>query len=192
MKKFTMCLAGAMMAISLVACTPTTKQEQSAPSGSMTAPKGPVQESQEVVEKTPDLDAPVFEMAFIYYGNSDATGLVKSNEDVEILDEQVLVDLLIEHAVLDDGTTVKSFEIEGGEKAGPGVEAPAAGGERVGTLDLSAAPSASDQLVILTAIGNTFTENFELDKLKLLVNGENYGDEDYLVYTDKYEKLGQQ
>jgi len=27
---------------------------------------------------------------------------------------------------------------------------------------------------MLNAIGNTFIENYELDKLKLLVNGENY------------------
>ena len=44
---------------------------------------------------------------------------------------------------------------------------------------------------MLNAIGNTFIENYELDKLKLLVNGENYkgtsithGDGDYLVFAN--------
>ena len=49
---------------------------------------------------------------------------------------------------------------------------------------------------MLTAIGNTFTENFELNKLKLLVNGKNFsggqikqGDNDYLEYDKNYKKL---
>ena len=49
---------------------------------------------------------------------------------------------------------------------------------------------------MLNAIANTFIENYELDKLKLLINGENYesghishGDEDYLEFIDKYEKF---
>lgn len=196
MKKLTVCLMGALMVISLAACSPTKKQEQSNVGANVTTSRTPVQEPAEVVEKVADPNAPVYDMAFIYYGNSDATGLEKSNEDVKVLDAQALVDLLIQHGVLEEGAIANSFEIEGGEKSGPGVEAPAAGGERIGTLDLSAVPSSgtSGELVILTAIGNTFVENFELDKLKLLVNGENYSsghieheDEDYLIYEDNYK-----
>ena len=50
--------------------------------------------------------------------------------------------------------------------------------------------------MFLTEIGNTFTENFELSKLKLKVNGANYegddikqGDDDYLTYNADYESV---
>ncbi len=48
---------------------------------------------------------------------------------------------------------------------------------------------------MLNSIANTFIENYELDKLKLLVNGENYesghiiqGDEDYLEFSSDYKE----
>lgn len=200
MRKITMCLIGAMTVLSLAACTPTTEKNarQSNGSGSVKPPVNVEETTKEVVEKLPDLDAPVLEMAFIYSGNSDATGLVRNTEDVESLDEDTLVDLLIQYGVLEEGTTSLSFVIEGGEKAGPGAAAADSSGERVGILDLSAVPESgtAGEQVILASIANTFTENFELDKLKLLVNGENYssghvehGDEDYLYYEDKYEKF---
>lgn len=50
--------------------------------------------------------------------------------------------------------------------------------------------------MFLTEIGNTFTENFELGKLKLKVNGANYsgkdiqqGDGDYLTYRTDYDTV---
>mgnify|MGYP000456123762 CR=1 FL=1 len=100
--------------------------------------------------------------------------------------DQLLVDKLIEYGVLTDGTEVLSFDIEGKDE------------NAVGTLDLSQAESAegcSDKM-FLTEIGNTFTENFELSKLKLKVNGGNYegddikqGDSDYLTYNADYESV---
>ena len=81
---------------------------------------------------------------------------------------------------------VLSFDIEGKDE------------NAVGTLDLNQAESAegcSDKM-FLTEIGNTFTENFELSKLKLKVNGANYegddikqGDSDYLTYNADYESV---
>ena len=100
--------------------------------------------------------------------------------------DQLLVDKLIEYGVLTDVTEVLSFDIEGKDE------------NAVGTLDLSQAESAegcSDKM-FLTEIGNTFTENFELSKLKLKVNGGNYegddikqGDSDYLTYNADYESV---
>ncbi len=68
----------------------------------------------------------------------------------------------------------------------------------MGTLDLNQAESAqgySDEM-FLTELGNTFTENFELSKLKLKVNGANFegdtikqGDDDYLSYNTNYESV---
>lgn len=194
MRKIMMCTIAAMTVLALAACTP--KEKNMTPAGPGPAPV-PVQETEtQVFEKTHDPNAPVMEMAFIYYGNSDATGLERETADLEELTAQALADLLIEHEVLEEGTTVNSFEMTGAEKAGPGVESGTEDGERIGILDLSAIPESgtSGEIVMLAAIGNTFTENFELDKLKLLINGENYssghiehGDEDYLEYIDDYE-----
>ena len=96
--------------------------------------------------------------------------------------------------VLEQDTEALSFEIEGDEKAGPGMTTSSSDSkERIGTLNLSKIPTAdgAKEQAMLNAIGNTFIENYELDKLKLLVNGENYkgtsithGDGDYLVFAN--------
>ena len=100
--------------------------------------------------------------------------------------QEILVDKLIEYGVLTQGTKVLSFDIQGKEE------------DSVGTLDLNQAESAegvSDEM-FLTEIGNTFTENFELGKLKLKVNGGNYqgssikqGDNDFLSYRTDYDSV---
>ena len=193
MKKLIMCLAGLMTAVSLAACTPTQVTE-SAPQAAKQNPDGitpeMVAESNAAIKREADSAAPVYDVAFIYVPNSDATGLTR---------EEVLVDCLVEKGVLEADTTVNSFDIEGGEKPGPGVSADAVGsGERIGTLDLSGIPESgtAGEVAMLNAIANTFIENYELDKLKLLINGENYEsghiaheDGDYLEFIDKYEKF---
>lgn len=195
MKKISICLVGAIAVVSLSACTPTSKKE-------MTTEAYPVEvaETRDArAEKTPDPDAPELDLVSIYVSNDDATGLTVYLEGIEKLDAQSLVDILITGGVLEEGVAVNSFDIKGGEKTGPGVDVSEAdGGERIGTLDLSKAPvsGTAGEKVTLGALGNTFIENFELDKLKLLVNGETYssgkilqGDEDYLTFIADYEKL---
>lgn len=196
MKKITALVLGVMMAVTLAACAPTEKSITSQ-GGANTPLITPSVEETEMVEKIGDINAPVLAMVFVYYGNSNSTGLERIIENAEVLDAQALVDFLIQYKVLEEGTKVNSFKLEGGEKAGPGVDASKVGsGERIGTLDLSelSISGTSSEPVILAAIGNTFIENFELDKLKLLVNGKNYsgkeivqGDEDYLLYEEKYK-----
>ena len=96
------------------------------------------------------------------------------------LTAQTLVDKLIEYGVLEEGTEVLKFDMADG----------------VGTLDLSKVPSSgtAGETLMLMSIGNTFTENFELEKLKLLVDGKNYssghieqGDDDYLQFEMDYK-----
>lgn len=193
MKKIAVCVVGVLAACSLAACSPTEAKKPN----TETPPIETMETKDGRAEKTPDPDAPVLEMVSIYSSNADATGLFLSLEGVENLDAESLVNQLILKGILSEGTEVKSFDIEGGEKAGPGVEvSPDQGEERIGTLDLSDVPESgtAGEAVILGAIGNTFIENFELDKLKLLVNGENYSsghilqtDDDYLLYIDDYE-----
>lgn len=202
MKRWIMCFAGIMMALSLAACKPTevTETIPQAVGGGNPAGLTPemVKESNAGIERLPEQDAPVYEMAFIYYLNSAKTGLVREVTDIEELTEETLVQCLIEKGVLEEGTEALGFGIEGGEKAGPGVDPSNAGDEdRIGTLDLSGVPQvdAAQEQLILGAIANTFIENYELDMLKLVIDGENYssdnitqGDDDYLLYVDEYEK----
>ena len=67
-----------------------------------------------------------------------------------------------------------------------------------GSLDLAQAVSAdaSKEQMILNAIANTFIENYELDKLEILINGEPYTSAnitmaagDYMTLTDGYEEI---
>ena len=80
----------------------------------------------------------------------------------------VLNDLLIHHGTLEEGTEVLSFEITGGEAAGPGSEVPEDTGTRTGTLNLSKGTKAD---LYTEAVIETYMENFELDEVKILVNG---------------------
>lgn len=202
MKRLITCLAGVMMAFSLAACTPTQVPEETIQQAAKRNPEGitpeMVAESNAAIKREADKTAPIYDMAFIYAPGSGSTKLIRERVDLESMTEQTLVDCLIEKGVLEEDTVVNAFGIEGGEKAGPGSGADVAdGGERIGTLDLSKIPDAGadGETAMLNSIANTFIDNYELDKLKLLINGENYesghtvqGDQDYLEYSDDYEE----
>jgi hypothetical protein len=176
MKKFIVFLMSAMM-MSLVACAPTKpKMETTAPNPEAMASTGGAS------DKVPDPNAEPMEIISVYSQNGDATGLNQAMDAVSELTADAMVDKLIEYGVLEDGTKVLKYE----EKDG------------TATLDLSKVPEkgSSDDLLTLTAVGNTFIENFEIDKLKLLVNGKNYsneqikqGENDYLEYVKNYKKI---
>lgn len=174
MRRFIVFLMSAMLVLSLAACAPTqVKTETTAPDPQVMASTGGAS------DKVPDPNVEPMEIISIYSKNDDGTGLNQAMDAVDKLTAEALVDKLIEYGVLADGTKVLKFDMADG----------------TGTLDLSQVP-AGDELLILTAIGNTFTENFELDKLKLLVNGKNYsgktvkqGDSDYLEYVKNYKEV---
>ena len=200
MKKLALLVAGAMMALSLAACAPTDVSDKGKPQAAQTNPAGVNPEMIQKEKETQidpkllvDPDAPVLETVMIYYANEDGTGLVYDLASAEEVTADVVVEALIEYGVLEEGTTVNGYEIAGGEKAGPGVEASVSESwERIGTLDLSALEEDADKAVVY-AIGNTFCENFELDKLELLVNGEAYESslitDGYLYFEEKYKEF---
>lgn len=202
MKKLWLCAAGIAMALAFGACTPTQVTETQPHVAGRSNPQGLTPEmvkgeAEKLAEKTPDPNAPTLAMAFLYYPNSDGTKLVRELVDLEVLSEETLAACLIEKGVFGEGVEVMAFGIEGGEKAGPGVEASSADAERTGVLDLSQAleGDAKQEKLALEAIANTFIENYELDKLRILVNGEDYssanttmGEEDYLIFTDNFEE----
>ncbi|WP_312428386.1 GerMN domain-containing protein [Lacrimispora sp.] len=178
MKKFIVFLMSAMMMMSLVACAPTkTKVETTAPDPQVMGPTGGAS------DKVPDPNAEPMEIISVYSKNDDSTGLNQAMDAVSELTADAMVDKLIEYSVLEDGTKVLKFDKKDDGTA---------------TLDLSQMPEkgTTDDLLTLTAVSNTFIENFELDKLQILVNGKNYsndqikqGDNNYLEYVKNYKKI---
>ena len=169
MKKLMGLLAGGMMAVALTACTPTSQnsgQRRTAP------PAGATQESQVdgALEKE-QMDPAV--TVCIYSVNADKTGLAQNIDavDGEELDAQALVNKMIELGVIEEGITVTKFENKDGAL----------------TLELSALQGAKDDLIV-TAVANTFIQNYEADTLSLTVAGEKIGAGD-LTFNKEFKKL---
>ena len=160
MKKLVMGLLGAMMILSLVACTPTTEKNKT----------GEVKEPQqeEVVESTADAGPGVVTGRPVDQEAPDLT-----MDSVEILDAQSLVDLLVQYGVLDNGTKAVSFTTEGSvarQEAGPGVTADTTMAEKA-TLELSQFPS-ENQEKVLQAVANTFCENMDTETITIKADGQ--------------------
>ncbi len=197
MKRFTVIFTGILAAGLLAACSPTnTDALRESMEAEVVA--GPSEDETVAPDKHAPGTGPVMALVSVYRADSAGTGLERILADVEELTPQTLVDQLAGYGVLDEGTEVLSYNMEGAVKLGPGVSADEAegSGDRIGTLDLNQVPelSAAEEDIMLRALANTFIENYELDKLKLLVNGENYtsanrtdGDDTYLEYTSKYK-----
>lgn len=189
MKRWLIGALAVMAAVSLAACTPTTEKQkkESKAAAAQTTQETPAPSTGGASDKVPDPNVMPVAVISIYHGG-DSDSLVQDMDslDTEGLDAQLMVDKLVEYGVLTEGTQVLTFKVEGKEE------------DSVGTLDLNQAESAegvSDEM-FLTEIGNTFTENFELAKLKLTVNGANYegtqikqGDNDYLTYNTDYANV---
>ena len=202
MKKFAMCLLSAMTVLSLAACTPTPeKQAETAETFETEAPGG-------VEDKVPDPDAPALSAISVYTINEDKTGLTQEMDGVETLDAQSVLAKLIDYGVLPDDTLVLGFNIPGEtaesakeEEDSESAEAESSEAEKTETesadmfadtpsielavLNISQLPEENRDLVI-ASIGNTFTENFNIDTLKIQVMDE---DIDEVSYIDSYKKI---
>lgn len=177
MKKMVMYLMGAMMVLSLAACTPTTDKGKTGEVKQTQAANGVAD------NKQPDPDAPDLDMVAIYHLDESGTKLTSTMEAVEETTPQALVDLLIQHGVLAEGTKSLSFESQGkpaSKEVGPGiVEIPGMETEtylsELGILDLSEFPEQdADADKKLEAVANTFIENMDVVNLNITINGETY------------------
>ena len=166
MKKFALCLAGAIFALSMAACSPT--QKETAPAVEATTGGAS--------DKVPDATAEVLEMVSIYIPNEEKTGLKQIMDGVSVMDAESLVAKLAEYGALEEGTEILSLETEGETEntaAGPGSSETVTTYESA-VVDLSAIPDDTDldRELAVAAVGNTLTENLGIKKLTITVNGE--------------------
>ena len=153
MRKIILCFAGTLMVLSLAACTPTPeKQSETVQAPSVEATTGGAQ------DKVPDPNVEPMEVIAIYSPNEEGNALNQAMDAVNELTPLALVDKLIEYGVLDEGTEVLSYEES----------------EGTASLDLSQMPEGSGDMADLLkdAVSSTFIQNFELDEVTILVNGE--------------------
>lgn len=164
MKRAIMCFLGAMMVLSLAACTPTTEKSKT----------GQVRETESVsYEKNPDPTAPELEVVSIYTVSEDGSKLEGTMDAVSELTPQSLVDLLIEYEVLEEGTEVFDYTEEGeaaSAAAGPGA-AEESSGKEYATLNLSQVPGDGEEMV-LKAIARTFMENMNVEYVTIEIDGD--------------------
>ncbi len=176
MKRMIMCFIGAMMVLSLAACTPTTEKNKTGEvSDKIQAATNPAQYT-----KNPDPTAPDLEVVSIYTVSADGTKLEGTMDSVEELTAQSLADLLIQYGVLEEGTKAISFEAEGkpaSEEVGPGiVKIPGMAIEsdtnEYATLNLSQIPDDGKDDIILHAIARTYLENMNVVYITIQIDGE--------------------
>lgn len=184
MKRVMLFLAGALMAVSITACTPTERpvettaaQAQAHDHDHLQAPDGSVMESTvdgalEKQNMVVEDDDPAI-MVCVYSINKDKTGLKQNMDaiDGEEMDPQLLMDKLAELEVVSEDVVVDGFENKNG----------------VLTLELSDFPEKSDEMV-LTAIANTFIQNYEAEELNLSVEGSKIGDGP-MTFLKEYKKI---
>ena len=190
MKRCIMLLASAMMVLLLAACTPTTEKNQESQSQTETPAMPPTTEA--VVADTPEKrnagneNLPSLAAVSVYRVSKNGDGLIQEMDNLESeeLVDQALVDLMIKYEVLEEGTEIISFELDGDK----------------GTLNLNQLTSSEDEMrirAVTESVVNTFTENFELESgLILQINGEVFSleamqpDEDgTMYYNADYRKF---
>lgn len=175
MKRWMMAFTGLMMAAMLGACTPTSRDSgethahREPPAGAIqeSTVDGALEKQQMVVDADPTVTVCVYSV------KDDKTGLKQNMDavDGEELDAQALIDKMIELGVLEEGITVQKFEEQDGAL----------------TLDLSSLKESGNELIV-TAIANTFIQNYEAESLSLSVNGEKIGDGPY-TFLKTYKNM---
>lgn len=184
-KLFAGIVLGTVAAV-LAACAPTTTQntETAASAVQETVPMTTGGAS----DKVPDPNVAPVAVISVYHGSDVEDGVFQDMDalDTEELDPQGLIDKLTEYGVLTEGTQVLDFTVTGEEGSGEAV------------LDLNQLVSGEDcsDQKLLIEVGNTFIDNYQLQSLKIKVNGENFsgkeiqqGDDDVLEYESDLEGL---
>lgn len=188
MKRMLMLAAGAVLVLSLAACTPTPEKGRTgevavAQSEAANGNRGNIAPTQAgngvATDRFSDPTAPDVDVVSVYTVSEDGTKVEGTIDAVEETTPQTLVDLLIQYGTLEEGTEVLSFEtgeISEEEEVGPGVvkiPGMVIPNDTIedATLNLSKFPDKNNDLLI-EAVMNTFTENLQILHLTILENGE--------------------
>ncbi len=186
MKRFIILCLSAAVALSLSACTPTP-QKQAETAETMPPTTEAFKADTMEIRNSGNEDLPEMATVSIYRVNKNGTGLLQEMDalETEELEAQGIIDLMIsDYEVLDEGVELLGFEVKEGK----------------GVLNLSKITDSEDPVkiqLVVEALVNTFTENYELENgLILQENGEVYtidsveADEDgAMYYNDAYRKL---
>lgn len=202
MKKAVMSFIGAMMILSLAACTPTTEKnkakeaQQTTEAVAKNEEKAEKKEKKEKEAKEPkekkdlshlsnsvdyekgnDSEAPEESIVMVYtVDGKDLEGVMESVQSDVMAAEgpQAMVDLLVQYGVLAEGTAVVSYQEEGeAETAGPA--GPGAGDASVSAnavLNLSQIPDDGKNELILHAVARTFLESMNVETITIQLNGQ--------------------
>lgn len=200
MKKAAVILAGAMMILSLAACSPTEVAKESRPQAAQMNPDG-VDPQKLAAERETMVDPKTMinqdeadmESVLVYYPNAEGNGLERDMMAFEEMTAEEILAALAEAGAVAEDVTVNSWEVGGGVKAGPGVDPSAVvDGDRIGILDVANLAADVDACAVY-ALGNTFCEAFELDKLEILVDGEAYEhdviEDGYVYFLEKFTEI---
>lgn len=186
MKKLIILFLSAAAALSLAACTPTP--EKQAETATMPPTTEAFKADTEEIRNSGNEDLPEMATVSIYRVNKNRTGLIQEMDalETEELEAQGIIDLMMseDYGVLEDDVELLGFEVNDGK----------------GVLNLSKITSQEDEMeirLVVEALVNTFTENYELENgLVLQENGEVYtidsveSDEDGAMhYNDAYRNL---
>ena len=110
-------------------------------------------------------------MVSIYSVSEDGSKLEGTMDAVEELTPEVLVQLLIQYGVLEEGTELVSFEAEGSPSSGEAGPGQGGSTKEYGVLNLSKFPDKGNNM-LLQAVANTFLENMNVVYMTIQVNGE--------------------
>jgi hypothetical protein len=180
MKKAVMSFIGAMMILSLAACTPTTEKGKNH-TAQKTETSTTSKDKSELVggvdyERSAGSTVPAMDIVVIYTVKADGSGIEGTMESVDAgeMSEQSLADLLIEDGVLEAGTEVIDFSVEedenGAAVVGPGVDASETA--TIGILNLNQLPNDGKDEMIVRAVARTFMENMDVEAITVQLNGE--------------------
>lgn len=162
MKRCIMFLVSAMMMLLLAACTPTPEKNKETETPALPPTSEAVVADTMEKRNQGNENLPSMAAVSIYRFSKSGDGLVQEMESLETEEvvDQAIIDLMIDYGVLEEGTEILSFDLDGDK----------------GVLNLNQLTSSEDEMVIRVvteSVVNTFTENFELESgLILQVNGE--------------------
>lgn len=188
MKKRLFVVIGLLLVLGVASCGKKTTGLQET-TGTQTEAVTTDKSTENTTEATTEADTEVATSADkgettieFYKGNNDASGIIKTSVKLKEVTPENIVEEFIKIGILGEDTKVLGFEVK----------------DKIATLNLSSVPSTgtAGESIMLGAVGNTFARAFHVEKVRLLLDGENYSsghieftDKDYLIFGEGFGKI---